>query len=381
MPMDSGERVPEALVRRANIGGFRGIRFYSDDPESLRNLANDRIGELRRAYPGKSLKDRRVDIHYLSISGGAGDGAFGAGFLNGWTASGTRPSFDVVTGISTGALIAPFAYLGAAFDEELRQAYTTLSTKDVEDGEQALPAVLGLSDSLTSDHGLAAIIDRHITPALVEAIGREYRKGRMLLIGTTNLDAQRPAIWDIGAIAATGRPEAIDLIRKIILASAAIPGLFPPVRLKVAADGKTYDEWHVDGGVTRQVFLFPPGYDPELVDKALGWRPTRHAYILRNGKIDAQFEAVKPAMLDIANRSISTLIKAQGMGDLYRIYTVCQRYHIDYNVAYIPADFQKNSESLLDPGYMRDLFDFGYRQAAAGYAWHKDPPGFDPHQQ
>jgi hypothetical protein len=381
VPMEGGQRIPEALVMRANVGEFRDVRFFADDIEGLRALADDRIRAMRRAHPGQSLKGRQVDIHYLALSGGAGDGAFGAGLLSGWTAAGTRPNFDVVTGISTGALIAPFAFLGPAYDEELRQAYTTLSTKDIEDnGEQPLPAVLGLSDSLTSTHNLESIIARHITPQLLEAIGQEYGKGRLLLIGTTNLDAQRPVIWDIGAIAATGRPESIDLIRKIIRASAAIPGLFPPVRLNVEADGKSYDEWHVDGGVTRQVFLFPPGYTPDRVDKALGWRATRHAYIIRNGKITAQYEAVKPAMLDIANRSISTLIKTQGIGDLFRIYTVCQRFHIDYNVAFIPAEFQKTSASLLDPDYMRDLFEFGYRQAAVGYAWHKEPPGFEPRQ-
>jgi hypothetical protein len=227
---------------------------------------------------------------------------------------------------------------------------------------------------------LEALIARHVTPQLIDAIATEYRSGRMLLIGTTNLDAQRPVIWDIGAIAATGRPDSVPLIRQIILASAAVPGLFPPVRIKVRVDDRQFDEWHVDGGVTRQVFLFPPGYDPALVDAALGWKPKRHAYIIRNGKIDAQFEAVAPAMLEIANRSISTLIKSQGIGDLYRIYLVCQKYGMDYSVAYIPAAFEGRTKELFDRDYMHSLFDFAYAQAVHGYRWHKEPPGLDPHQ-
>jgi Patatin-like phospholipase len=375
----TGDRVPESLVMQANVGGYRNIRFYSDDPASLQALARDRISDIRRAYARTLLKGLKVEINYLSISGGGSDGAFGAGFLTGWTASGTRPKFDVVTGISTGAMIAPLAFLGPAYDGALKEAYTTISTADVED-THPLPALLGMTDSLSSNSPLQKLIARYVTQQMMQEIATEYRKGRMLLIGTTNLDAQRPAIWDIGAIATSGRLDSLALVRRIILASAAIPGAFPPVQIQVNADGKDYSEIHVDGGVTRQVFLFPPGYDPKEIDAALGWKPTRHAYIIRNGKIDPHFEVTQLELLPIAARSISTLIKTQGVGDLYRIYIVCLRNRIDYNVAYVPGSFSVSSTSAFDPKYMNALFDLAYRESSSGFRWHKLPPGLDPRQ-
>jgi hypothetical protein len=378
-PGSISDRVPENLARQAIVGEYRNIRFYSDDIDSLKALAQDRVRDVQQAYAGQSYKGRPVNLNYLSISGGGGDGAFGAGLLNGWTASGTRPKFDVVTGISTGALIAPFAFLGPEYDSVLKHAYTTTSTADIED-TQPIPALLGLAPSLSSNAAFERLVASYFTPEVLTAIAMEYRKGRMLLIGTTNLDAQRAVIWDIGAIALSGRNDALDLTRRIIMASASIPGVFPPVHIRVNADGKTFDELHVDGGVTRQVFLFPPGYDPRLVDAAIGWKPHRRAFVIRNSMIDAQYETVDAKLLPIAGRSISTLIKTQGVGDLYRIFLVSQRENMDFNLAYIPYSFKETSKSMFDPAYMQSLYDLAYEQGSRGYRWHKEPPGLDPHQ-
>ena len=372
----SEERVPESLVKQTTVGEYNNIRFYSSDLESLHELADQRISEIRRAYPGQDLRGRVVEVNYLSLSGGGGDGAFGAGLLNGWTASGKRPKFDVVTGISTGALLAPFAFLGRDYDAVIKQAYTTISTHDVAE-ENAVAAMVGFTPSVSSSAGLQRLIARYLTPEAFDAIAREYRKGRMLLIGTTNLDAQRAVIWDIGAIAASGKPDSLALARNIILASASIPGVFPPVRLKVTANGKTYDEFHVDGGVTRQVFLFPPGYDIGSIDAAIGWTPHRHAYIVRNGRITPEYEAVNDSLLPVANRSISTLIKTQGVGDLYRIDLVCQKYNIDFNLAYISDEFNIPQKEMFDHDYMTKLFDYGYAASVKGYHWRKQPPGLE----
>jgi hypothetical protein len=308
-----------------------------------------------------------------------GDGAYGAGVLVGWTASGHRPKFDVVTGISTGALIAPMAFLEPAYDERLKEAFTTVSTADVQQGQNVL-AVVGVGDSFSGAGGMEALIARYLTPDMIEEIAAEHRKGRGLLIGTTNLDSQRPIIWDIGAIAESGRPDSINLIRTIIRASASIPGEFPPVKIAVDADGRPYNELHVDGGVTRQVFLFPPGYDPKVVDAAIGWRANRRAYIIRNAKVDPVYHLTQPQLLPIASRSIGTLIKTQGVGDLYRIYTVSQLDKIDYNLTYIPPDFTAQSKSFLDEQYMRQLFDIGYVEGRAGVHWYKKPPGLEGNQ-
>jgi len=200
------------------------------------------------------------------------------------------------------------------------------------------------------------------------------------MIGTTNLDAQRSVIWDIGAIAASGSPSSLSLIRQIILASAAIPGAFSPVQINVTADGKNFQEMHVDGGVTRQVFLYPPGFSPRVVDKAIGWKVKRNLYIIRNTKIDPEFAVTKDQLLPIASRSISTLIKTQGIGDLYQIYTTAKRDGVSYNLAYIPSDFAAVAKSGFDKDYMNALYQRGYELGRAGYKWHKEPPGLDSKQ-
>lgn len=214
-----------------------------------------------------------------------------------------------------------------------------------------------------------------MTAQMLAEIAEEHRKGRILLIGTTNLEAQRSVIWDIGAIAVSGSPGSLELVRKIILASAAIPGVFPPVDIEVIADGKRYHEMHVDGGVTRQVFLYPPGFSPSEVDKSLGRTLERRLYIIRNAKIAPEFKHVSDKLVPIAARSISTLIKTQGIGDLHQIHVIASRDGVDYNLAHIPSDFVMESRDAFDKEYMNALFQRGFEEARRGYVWQKAPPG------
>ncbi|WP_162918648.1 patatin-like phospholipase family protein [Taklimakanibacter deserti] len=369
--------VPKGLVDRATVDNLEGIRFWGDAPPgTYRSIAEARIAQLEKKYGASGLKGKKVAVESLSLSGGGDDGAFGAGLLVGWSESGTRPEFEIVTGISTGSMIAPMAFLGPRYDGMLKEAYTTVSSKQLVK-TQVLSALLGSSDGLADPRPLANMIARYTSQKMLEEIAAEYRKGRFLLIGTTNLDAQRPVIWDIGALANSGRPDALQLMRKIILASASVPGALPPVELKVAADGKFYDEMHVDGGVTRQVFLYPPGFEPEIIDEALGWKPARRAYIIRNGKVSPEFAVTKAKLLPITSRSISTLIKTQGVGDLYQIYLTTKRDRVDYNLTYIPADFAMQSKSAFDKAYMNALFKLGYSLGRAGMKWEKSPPGWE----
>ncbi|MEJ1158932.1 patatin-like phospholipase family protein [Prosthecomicrobium sp. N25] len=371
--LDMRDPVPEPLVERASVADFGTIRYYSDDADSLERLALARIQHLKHKFANQNVRGKRFDINFLSLSGGGSDGAFGAGFLVGWSERGTRPQFDAVSGISTGAMIAPLAFLGPKYDQQLREAYTTISTDDVAQ-RQVLSAILGQSAGLVSTEPLQRLIAKYMTQEMLEEIAVAHRNGRMLLIGTTNLDAQKSVIWDIGAIANSGRTDALALTRQIILASAAIPGAFPPVEVNVQADGKPFVELHVDGGVTRQVFLYPPGYSPTMIDRAIGWKPNRRAYIIRNSKVDPQFKAIEAKLLPIASRSIDTLIKTQGVGDLYKIYMIAKRDGVDYNLTYIPPDFNVQSSSAFDKVYMNALFQKGYEMARSGYQWEKAPP-------
>jgi hypothetical protein len=310
-------------------------------------------------------------VTYLAVSGGGSDGAFGAGLLNGWTARGDRPKFDLVTGISTGALTAPFAFLGPKYDPALKHVFTTSTTNDIAIA-QPVRGLLGGS-SLASNAPLAKIIASYVNEDFLREVAAEHAKGRRLFIGTTNLDAQRSVVWNMGKIASSGSPEALNLFRKILLSSAAIPGLFPPGMIKVAANGNMYDEMHVDGGTTRQAFLLPPQFNAKRVDSHIGLKPVRRAYIIRNGYVTPERAAVKVRTLSIGARSVSTLIKEQGIGDLYELYEFARSNRISYNLAYIPKSFNVTSTEGFDPKYMTALYNQGFELGRAR-AWKKKPP-------
>lgn len=309
---------------------------------------------------------------YLAVSGGSDDGAFGAGLLVGWTETGTRPSFMLVTGISTGALIAPFAFLGPAYDEQLRTVFTTIGPEDVYSRRWLPTAIFG--DALADTAPLFRLISHYANQSMLDAIGREYRKGRLLLIGTTDLDVQRPVIWNIGAIATSGRPEALDLFRRILLASAALPGLFPPVMIDVDAGGRRFQEMHVDGGAVAQTFLIPSQVGMAIGRGGHELAHRRIAYVIRNARLDPEWASVNRRILTIAARAISTMIHSSGYNDIVRIYFTSRRDGVDYNLAYIGPDFTVEHTTEFDTAYMRALFAYGHAKALAGTAWTKEPP-------
>jgi predicted acylesterase/phospholipase RssA len=344
---------------------------------------------LRRefAYAKKTGMRDLGPANYLAISGGGANGAYGAGLLTGWTALGTRPEFKGVTGVSTGALIAPFAFLGPAYDEQLERFYTTIDRSDVMRSRGLVTALL--RDSLFDSTPLLRLIRRGITVEMVTAIGREYsEKGRLLLVGTTNLDVPVGVLWNIGAIAASGRQDAPELIARILLASASIPGAFPPVMIDIESGGQHFQEMHVDGGTVAQVMLYPPSFsssdfrfdhtpETERLRQAIAKRPFR-LYIIRNARPGPDLETVGRSTLSIAGRAISTLISAQGVGDLYQLFVLARRDGIDYNVTWIPESFSERPSEPFERGYMNRLFQVGRMAIASGSAWSKYPPGFNP---
>jgi predicted acylesterase/phospholipase RssA len=313
-------------------------------------------------------------MNFLAVSGGGSNGAFGAGLLVGWSEAGTRPKFDIVTGISTGALIAPFAFLGPAYDPQLKGIYTNYGTNDIA-RKRNVVAILA-NASVADPAPLESLIEHYVTPDFLRAVAVEHRKGRRLLIGTTNLDAQRPVIWDMGAIASRDDQRSQELFRKILLASASIPGVFPPVLIPVEHEGRVYDEMHVDGGVANQVFLFPSQVDPRRYDARLGRAPVRRIYIIRNARIAPEWDSVEPKLTQIASRSISSLIKYQGLGDLSRMYLQARSYNAEFNLAVIPDSFTLREPEPFDLSYMRALYDVGYQLGRTGYRWQKRPPDF-----
>ena len=312
----------------------------------------------------------------LAISGGGDKGAFGAGLLYGWTQTGTRPTFKVVTGVSTGSLIAPFAFVGPEYDEVLKTVYTTITPADILRPRWILAAIR--DDGMADNSPLGAMISKYVDRTLLDRIAQEYARGRLLLVGTTDLDARQPVIWNMGAIASSGAPNALELFRSILLASAAIPGAFPPTMIDVEVDGKRYQEMHVDGGASAQVFLYPPGI--RRVAASLGQTMSRQGrvYVIRNASISGTPEPVVRQTLTIAARAIDSLIHTQGIGDLFRIFLTTQRDGLDFNLAFIGPDFAyPNKKEQFENAYMIKLFDYGYELGRNGYPWRKFPPGFD----
>lgn len=365
--------VPTELTDRVEVTeavGQGAVRMWGDsDSPLLEREATVRLQQIRERRP-EFLKDRNRVVSYLALSGGGANGAFGSGLLNGWTANGTRPEFEIVSGVSTGALMAPFAFLGPAYDKPLREIYTEYSTHDLV-RPQVLAGLAGGS-SLVDTTPLREMIAKYVDWNLLKAIAVEHAKGRRLLVGTTNIDADRPVIWNMGQIAQRGTKEALELFRSVLLASAALPGLFPPVFVKVTADGKTYEEMHVDGGTTDNAFLIPQNANLKAFGNP-GWK--RNLYIIANDKTGPAPDVTKSKTLDILGRSVATLIKQQLEGDLIKLYLRSQKNGVDYNEASIPSSFQEKAKEAFDIKYMRKLYDLGFEMGKAGIQWRKKPSG------
>jgi hypothetical protein len=354
------------------------VRFFPErDPAPFVQMMEE-SWQKERTVHHLTATDRLPPAAHLSISGGGQDGAFTAGLLNGWTERGDRPVFQMVTGISTGSLIAPFAFLGPKYDPVLRQAYTTVSEKDIFTKRPFTAALF--ADAMSDTSPMAKLVAHYVTRELLDEIAAEYAKGRILLIGTTDLDSREPVFWNMGAIASNQSPAALTLFRKIVLASAAIPAAFPPVMISVTVNGHHYQEMHVDGGATRQVFMYPRNvHIGESTSSPIDDRD-RSVYIIRNARLDPDWASTDRRTLSIAARSISALIQTQGMGDMYREYLTSLRDGVDYNLTFIPSDFADTHASDFDPVYMTKLFERGREMALSGTEWRKAPPGYEPGQ-
>lgn len=341
--------LPEGLVENAQVLNFETARTWADEfsPEYSKTL---KFREQQVQNSGLVSGD----VNILVLSGGGQNGAFGAGYLNGWTKRGTRPEFEIVTGVSTGALIAPLAFLGSRYDSDLERFYTTHSTRDIVKPNYLAGLLSGAA--VTDSKPLANLISDFVTPEFLAQIAREHRRGRRLALITTNIEAQRPVIWDMGQIAEVGTVEALNLFRKVVLASASIPGAFPPVQIDVVANGQNYSELHVDGATTTNLFLAP--LNLTLV-KGNSNRKGR-IYVLTNGKYLPEYKPVKAKTLPLAGRAFSTLLKYSTKADVQRLQLFANRTGAELRFVSIPIEFDEESSEPFDKTYMRALYDFGY---------------------
>lgn len=368
--------VPPDLTERAVIPGIPNARFWLDRDLSpfIHSVVED-FGREQEALQKSGIGSESLPpIYMLGISGGGDDGPFAAGLLAGWSAHGDRPQFKIVTGISAGALIAPFAFLGPKYDEVIRSVATSVKKENIFHFRNSLAGLA--SDGMADSKPLGRLVAQYVTPELLEAIAQEFAKGRVLEIGTTDLDAGRPVTWNMGAIASMRTPEALKLFRQIMIASASIPGAVSPVMIDVEVDGKPYQEMHVDGGVITQVFLYPSRILPELA-RATGapLHRTVHAYVIRNGRLEPEWFETPRRTLSVGGRAIGALIETQGISDVHRIYETARGDGVDLNLAYIGPDFEAKPHARFDSAYMKQLFKYAYEAGARGYAWQPSPPG------
>ena len=375
----------EALLRQPaptdrappSLEGFTDVRYYPFNPATPppASLSDAYMNEPSDAY---QTEGNALVYNYLAVSGGGSDGAFGAGLLAGWTESGKRPPFKFVTGVSTGALIAPFAFLGSEYDGTLKEAYTTVSAERLYLAHSMISLLW--REALTDNKPFREMISKYIDEKLLDRIAAENRKGRRLYVLTTDLDREEPVVWDMGAIAASKSPDRVDLFRKVILASASIPAFFPPVLIKVKIDGQVRDELHVDGGVFAQSFFVGAQIDLRALERRAHpeWngKIIHRLYVIRNGRLDPQPRQVDRTLASISAYSIDTMLKASGINDLYRLYLGDLAGELELHYIAIPHDYVPTSLEEFNQAEMLKQYALGLNMGEQGIPWRRVPPGF-----
>lgn len=294
---------------------------------------------------------------WINLSTGGGDGAFGAGLLNGWSQSGKRPQFALVTGVSTGALMAPFVFVGSSMDSGLKRAYTEYNAGDIFEDVKT-------PESLVDTWPLKRLIAKEVTPELLAAVADGHRAGRRLFVATTNLDASRGVVWNMGAIAARGDDAALKLFRDILLASTAIPGLFPPVLIDVEVNGKPNKEMHADGGLAAQLYTAPE----TLLNSSSTYKlPATELYVIANTGLSPEFQMGERSLLGVLGRSISVGVRSMMRLAVDRAYAAAKRSDIPFNLAYPAlAATDQQARGVFDSEYMKSLFDIGVARGKTG---------------
>ena len=359
--------VPENLVGRAVVVGMPDIRYYTGKSVSSfmrQSLADSFKDEGKSGYLVDGIKTYPV----LLIGGGVSNSAYGIGLLQGWSKSGSRPVFKIVTGYSSGSIIAVATFAGKVYEGRIANLFTSISSKDVQKKKSMFSILFG--DSVYSSAPLAKKIDDIVDEDLMAKIAGEHKKGRRLYVGTTDFDAQGFVVWDMGALASKGGFDSVKMFRKIILASCAFPAMLPPVYFQVEAGGRRYDEMHVDGGVASGLF-----YIHQLMEGVESRGFKTRVYVLNLCYMSPHSRQVEDNMVDMTSRLIETNGVSKMIGDTYRIYAYAKEKGWDYNLAYIPEDFKPNQKEMLDKQEMQRLFKRGYDDAVEGYKWHKAPPG------
>ncbi|HLW68886.1 MAG TPA: patatin-like phospholipase family protein [Gemmataceae bacterium] len=325
-----------------------------------------------------SVKPGGPRYNVLVLSTGGPYGAFSAGMLVGWSEAGTRPKFDCVTGVSTGALVSVFAFVGPAWDDKLASVLSDLNAEKIY--RMRGPVAMLRRSSFASSEPLQRLIEDTVDMELLRAVANAHAEGRRLYVGTTNLETKRLAVWDMGAIASRGDAEALKLFQTIMLASCSIPGFFEPVPIDVQVNGQSRSELHVDGGASASMFLRLP----EQAQSLRGRRPLAgsNLYIIVAGKLYADPAPVRPGFIPVAGSSISSLMYAEARGDLYRLFTTSLASGMKFQLAAVPQQFAINpNNASFGPKEIKQLYEEGVRAGHSPNPWRSLPPGSEDGEQ
>jgi hypothetical protein len=361
--MMAPERIPYGpkAASTASVDGFGDIRIYADSSGNL--------PQTRAWLPVM----RHKEINYLVLSGGGAGGAFSVGALKAWSDKGQRPEFDMVSGVSTGALIAPYAFLGSAYDQPLVDLYTSGVARELVDMAFLPKGLLGAS--LLKQEPLRKMVERYLTRDMLTEIVAEHRKGRRLLVLTSNLDSQRAVIWNMGAIADSNRPDALKLFQDIIIASASIPGLYPAVLIKARSGGRMFEEMHSDGGSASQILTIPEGWIANADNDEWPKGPKFNMYVLVNNALMPEFSMTTNNTFIVMARASSFLIKAQTRSALLATYAYAKKTGIRFRMASIDVQLPYDLTDPFNTNYMRAVYHLGYAKMASDSLW-KDRPSF-----
>ena len=360
-------RTPYAAAdaARAEIPGMPRVRFYSDTAASVFDSFTSRGGGAAATQP----------ISYLALSGGGADGAFGAGLLRGLADSGRRPSFTIVSGVSTGALMAPLVFLGPQYDDTLATLYSGDLGAGLIKKANLFNGLFG--NALVESDKLGKLVGKYVTEDVLAQIAAEHRKGRRLFVATTNLDSQRAVVWDIGAIATSGSPNALALARQVITASASIPSLFPPRLVSVEGNGQAFKEMHVDGSTIQQIFVAP---DDVLFGerKERAFPRLKDLYVLLNNKVEPTFAVTPNETLAVGARSLSTILRREVQTNVQASYAYARRHGVGFHLAAIPGNYDDSAADAFDPAFMAQLYAYGLAQGKSASPWTSAPPAPAP---
>jgi hypothetical protein len=348
-----------------------------DSPEEARQKER-LMAALQQRVSERTDRDEqgRPIYRILAISGGGSNGAFGAGLLTGWTQRGNRPEFDVVTGISTGALMSTFAFLGPDYDDEL-YVYTRISDHDIYSRRPLLDWLK--NDAITDTTPLRELVSKMIDEEILDRVAAQYHAGRRLFIGTTNLDSNTFTLWDMGAIATSNRADRLERYRSVVLASASAPVIFSPVYIKVEGTDRTYWQMHADGGMNEGIMTYGVLQEPLEILERTGLHPRDirlEIYGISNSRHDrGLYKPVRPEVKDIAIASTAALLRNVMDNSIYRMWLKAQLYDMHVYLAWIPYEAQGPATSFeFDNTAMNRLFRYSHDLARKQDPWLYVPP-------